>query len=95
LASHSPSPSPRPRARRDLTFGAEAGQLALRDRAGATARRLSLLDALVWTYCDGRHDVRAIARHVSAALPEAGDHSAVQAAVASLLAQLAREGMLA
>jgi len=69
--------------------------LALRDRAGATARRLSLLDALVWTYCDGRHDARAIARHVSAALPEAGDDSAIESTVASLLAQLAREGMVA
>jgi hypothetical protein len=89
------STPPRPRARGDLTFGADAGQLALRDRAGATARRLSLLDALVWTYCDGRHDARAIARHVSAALPEAGDDSAIESAVASLLAQFAREGMVA
>jgi hypothetical protein len=48
--------------------------------------------ALVWTYCDGRHDQDAIAEAVARALPEAGDD--VQARVTALLAQFARQGMV-
>jgi hypothetical protein len=92
---NSPSGARHPRARPDLTFRPEAGQLTLRDRQGATARRLSLIGALVWTYCDGLHDAETIARHVSRDLPEAGDPSAVRASVARLLDQFTQDGMLA
>ncbi len=88
-------PACRPRARPDLTFRPEAGQLALRDRAGAVARRLNLVGALVWTCCDGRHDAEAIARLVVRALPDAGAASAVRADVNRLLDQFSRDGMLA
>jgi len=93
---HNSPPSPRhPRARADLTFRPEAGQFALRDPQGTTARCLTLVGALVWTCCDGRHDAEAIAQRVSLALPEAGDPAAVQASVNRLLAQLSQDGMLA
>jgi hypothetical protein len=48
--------------------------------------------ALVWTYCDGRHDRDAIAEAVARELPEAGDD--VQARVTALLTQFISLGMV-
>jgi hypothetical protein len=48
--------------------------------------------ALVWTYCDGRHDRDAIAKAVAHELPDAGGD--VQARVTALLAQFVRQGMV-
>ena len=81
-----------PRARSDLTFRPVEGQFALTDRAGTQTECLSLVAALVWTYCDGRHDGDAIAKAVARELPDAdGD---VQARVTALLAQFVRQGMI-
>ena len=41
-----------------LTFRPLEGQFALTDRPGTQNERLSHVAALVWTYCDGRHDRR-------------------------------------
>ena len=81
-----------PRARADLTFRSVEGHFALADRAGAQTERLSLVAALVWTYCDGRHAPDAIAEAVARELPEAGDD--VPAHVAALLARFTSQGML-
>jgi hypothetical protein len=81
-----------PRARADLTFRPGEGHFALTDRAGAQTERLSLVAALVWTYCDGRHAPDAIAEAVARELPEAGDD--VPAHVAALLARFDSQGML-
>jgi hypothetical protein len=81
-----------PRARADLTFRPIGGQFALTDRAGAQADQLSLIAALVWTYCDGRHAPDAIAEAVARELPEAGED--MPARVAALLARFTSQGML-
>lgn len=81
-----------PRARPDLTFRPVDGDFALTDRSGAQTERLSLVAALVWTYCDGRHDPATIAEAVARELPDAGED--VQDRVAALLAQFARQGMV-
>ena len=46
--------------------------------------------ALVWTYCDGRHDRDAIADAVARELPEPGDD--VEDRVTALLAQFVSQG---
>jgi hypothetical protein len=81
-----------PRARPDLTFRPSNGQFTLNDRAGAQADRLSLVAAVIWTYCDGRHAPDAIAEAIARELPEAGND--VPARVASVLARFSSQGML-
>ncbi len=84
--------TPYPRARPDLIFRPVEGHFALTDRAGTQADRLTLVAALVWTYCDGRHGPEAIAEAVARELPEAGDD--LQARVAALLVQFAKRGIV-
>ena len=81
-----------PRARTDLTFRPVEGQFALTDRAGAQTDRLTLIAALVWTYCDGRHAADAIAEAVARELPDAGED--VPARVTALLARFASQGIV-
>ena len=89
---NSPRTKHYPRARPDLTFRPVEGHFALTDHAGAQTERLSLAAALVWTYCDGRHDPDAIVEAVARELPEAGDD--VQARVTALLAQFISQGIV-
>ena len=87
----SPRSARYPRARPDLTFRPADGQLTLTD-GGARSERLSLIAALVWTYCDGRHAPEAIAAAVARELPDTvGD---VEDRVTALLAHFARRGIL-
>jgi hypothetical protein len=88
---NSPRTKHYPRARPDLTFRPVEGHFALTDRAGAQTERLSLVAALVWTYCDGRHDRDAIAEAVARELPDA---SVDVQALTALLAQFVRQGMV-
>jgi hypothetical protein len=88
---NSPRTKHYPRARPDLTFRPVEGHFALTDRAGAQTERLSLVAALVWTYCDGRHDRDAIAEAVARELPAA---SVDVQALRALLAQFVRQGMV-
>lgn len=88
----SPRTSSYPRARADLTFRPVDGHFALTDRAGAQADRLTLLAALAWTYCDGRHAPEAIAEAVARELPDAGDD--VRDRVTALLARFASQGIV-
>jgi len=88
----SPRRSRYPRARADLTFRPVEGQFALTDRTGLQTDRLTLLAALVWTYCDGRHAPGANAEAVARELPDAGDDT--PARVAALLARFTSQGML-
>jgi len=89
---NSPRTKHYPRARSDLTFRPVEGHFALTDRTGAQAERLSLVAALAWTYCDGRHDPDTIAEAVARDLPEAGYD--VPAQVTALLAQFVTQGMV-
>jgi hypothetical protein len=88
----SPRATHYPRARADLTFRPVAGHFALTDRAGSQTEMLSLVAALAWTYCDGRHAPEAIAEAVARELPEAGED--VQARVTALLARFASQGIV-
>jgi hypothetical protein len=81
-----------PRARPDLTFRPSNGQFTLNDRAGAQADSLSLVAAVIWTYCDGRHAADAIAEAVARELPDAGED--VPARVTALLARFASRGIV-
>ena len=89
---NSPRTKHYPRTRPDLTFRPAEGHFTLTDRAGAQTECLGLVAALVWTYCDGRHDRDAIADAVARELPEAGDD--VRARVTALLAQFVSQGMV-
>jgi hypothetical protein len=80
------------RARPDLTFRPVEGQFALTDRAGTQAERLTLIAALVWTYCDGYHAPEAIAEAIARELPDAGED--VEARVTALLARFASRGIV-
>ena len=88
----SPRTTAYPRARPDLTFRPSDGQFTLNDRAGAQADRLSLVAAVIWTYCDGRHAPDAIAEAIARDFPEVGND--VPARVASVLARFSSQGML-
>ena len=81
-----------PRARADLTFRPVEGHFALTDRAGVQTEVLSLMAALAWTYCDGRHAPETIAEAVARELPDAGED--VQGRVTALLAGFASRGMV-
>jgi hypothetical protein len=81
-----------PRARPDLTFRPADGHFTLADQSGAQTERLSHIAALVWTYCDGRHDPATIAQAVARELPDAGDD--MEGRVAALLAQFASQGIV-
>jgi hypothetical protein len=87
-----PRTSAYPRARTDLTFRPVEGHFALADRAGALSERLSLVAALVWTYCDGRHAPDAIAAAVARELPDVGED--VHERVSAVLARFASQGMV-
>ena len=89
---NSPRTAHYPRARPDLTFRPVEGHFALTDRAGAQTDRLTLIAALVWTYCDGRHAADAIAEAVARELPDAGED--VPARVTALLARFASQGIV-
>ena len=89
---NSPRTNRYPRARADLAFWPTEGHFTLADRTGAQSERLSLVAALVWTHCDGRHDPATIAEAVARELPEAGED--VRDRVSALLAQFVRQGMV-
>jgi hypothetical protein len=82
-----------PRARADLRFQPAPSGLALADAQGRQSGPLSLLAALVLTYCDGRHEPHRIADAVAGAIA-ASDPAAVRADVERALDRFAHDGML-
>ncbi|MBI4718595.1 MAG: HPr-rel-A system PqqD family peptide chaperone [Planctomycetes bacterium] len=74
-AGEPPEGAPRPR-RRDGVIGHELdGEALLYDPVTADTHRLNATAFFIWNACDGRHDRRAIARHIA-------EHYDVSAAVA-------------
>jgi hypothetical protein len=67
--------------------------LALRDAQGRETGPLSLLAALVLTYCDGQHEPGTIAEAVANAIAS-GDPAAIRAEVQRALDGFASDGML-
>jgi hypothetical protein len=68
VQNSAPSRRRYPRARPDLRFQSVGGILAVA-RADHASRPVDFADALVLTYCDGRHDAGAIAVAVAGSLP--------------------------
>jgi hypothetical protein len=90
-------PTPRrryPRARPDLRFVSVGGRLAL-GQDGRPSRPVEFAQALVLTYCDGRHDARSIAHAVAGTLSaDAAPPHAVQADVERILHAFDQDGLL-
>ena len=83
-----------PRARPDLRFTSVGGGLAL-GADGRPSRPVEFAQALVLTYCDGRHDARSIAHAVAGTLSaEPGRADAVEADVERILTGFDRDGLL-
>jgi hypothetical protein len=83
-----------PRGRRDLTLRPLDGQFSLYDGSGTRAEPLSLIAALIWTYCDGQHHVDAIAAAVVGNLPDGGDPDTARREVAMAVDRFAAQGLL-
>ncbi len=87
--------SDRPRARDDVVFRQLDDEWVIYDPASDRLHVLNLTAALVWTYCTGEHDVRAIAREVGRAFDPPVDGERIGDEVASALGTLRAEGLLA
>ena len=68
------------------------GGLVLFHSQGALILTLNPTAALIWEYCDGTHDVEAIAAQLRDVFPEAAD---AERDVRSLLARLCEAGIIA
>ncbi len=82
-----------PRARPDLRFVSVGGTLAL-GADGGPSRPVAFADALVLTYCDGRHDTRAIADAVAGSLTTDSSTHAVHADVERIVRGFESDGLL-
>lgn len=83
-----------PRARPELRFISVGGRLAL-GADGRPSRPVEFAQALVLTYCDGRHDARSIAHAVAGSLTDApAPPHTVQADVEQILSGFDRDGLL-
>ncbi|HEX2450817.1 MAG TPA: hypothetical protein VHJ69_06740 [Gemmatimonadales bacterium] len=82
-----------PRARADLRFLSTGGRLAL-GAADRPCRPVDFVDALVLTYCDGRHDTGAIAAAVAGSLREGRSPDSAEGEVRRILQELQQEGFL-
>lgn len=83
-----------PRARADLRLKPAGGQLALAGGPGGGSQPLSFIAALVLTYCDGRHDARAIGDLVARSPAVSGDPEAIRADVQQIIRRFAESGVL-
>jgi hypothetical protein len=83
-----------PRARPELRFLSVGGRLVL-GADGRPSRPVEFAQALVLTYCDGRHDARSIANAVAGSLTDApAPPDTVQADVERILSGFDRDGLL-
>ncbi len=81
-----------PHARADLRFQSAPGGLALDDPRGRRSGPVSLIAALVLTYCDGSQDAQAIANAIARAL--GGDAATVRADVERMISDFAEAGLV-
>lgn len=83
-----------PRARPDLRFVSVGGALTL-GGDGRPSHPVEFAQALVLTYCDGRHDTRSIADAVAGTLSTAHHEAdAVHASVERIIHAFDRDGLL-
>ncbi len=83
-----------PQARPDLTLRPSQGAWLLATSTGDSAQILNLTTALIWSYCDGRHEPRAIVAAVEAELPPELRNGSLDLAVSTTLEQWASQGLL-
>ncbi|MGH7519115.1 MAG: hypothetical protein ACREOC_16905 [Gemmatimonadales bacterium] len=93
MQNSAPSRRRYPRARSDLRFQSVGGILAVA-RADQASRPVEFADALVLTYCDGRHDAGAIAVAVAGSLAPGRTTDLLQEDVRRILDRLYQEGYL-
>ncbi|HET8621998.1 MAG TPA: hypothetical protein VFM14_00395 [Gemmatimonadales bacterium] len=90
---NSPARRRYPRARSDLRFHSTGGKLGLTG-SGQAVRPVEFVDALILTYCDGRHDLGAIAAAVAGSLREGRSPDHAEREVRRILRELYQDGYL-
>lgn len=89
-------PEHRPRKRDDVVFRRVSGDWLLFDPRTQRIHVLNLSAALVWSFCDGEHDVDEIVREVTHAFGETGpgDAGEDEGTVEEVLGRFRTEGLL-
>ena len=82
-----------PRARADLRFQSANGRLGVTG-SEQSLRPVDFVNALILTYCDGRHDAPAIAAAVAGSLREARSLDSAEGEVRRILEELYAEGLV-
>lgn len=84
----------KPRARDDLVFRELSSEWVLYDPTTRQLHVLNVTAALVWSFCDGDHDVERMVGAVRETLTGAPPPERVRTDVQDALAVFAREGLL-
>ncbi len=85
----------RPRARDDLVFRPLDDEWMIFDPATDRLHALNLTAALIWTACDGEHDLAQIAADVARSFDPPTPPAAVADDVCGTVARFRQEGLLA
>ena len=85
----------RPRARDDVVFRPLDDEWMIFDPTTDRLHALNLTAALIWTSCDGQHDLAQIAADVADAFGPPAESDAVADDVQHTVARFRREGLLA
>ncbi len=89
-----PRPTSRPERREDVVFRPLAEQWVLYDPSTRRLHVLNLAAALVWSHCDGTHDVGAMVEAVRGAFDPGPPEPDIRRDVLDALETFAREGLL-
>lgn len=82
-----------PTARDDVVLRRIGSEWVLFDPANDRAHVFNLTAAVVWTYCDGRHDPQAMASAIAGATG-AADSDSIRADIEAVIRRFAAEGLL-
>ncbi|HEY2805342.1 MAG TPA: PqqD family protein [Gemmatimonadales bacterium] len=82
-----------PAARRDVLLRRVGSEWVLFDARHDRAHVLNHTAAIVWTWCDGSHDIDAIAAAIAAELKDL-TADAIRADIEQVLRRFAKEGLL-
>jgi hypothetical protein len=83
-----------PTAREDVVFRPLAREWVLYDPISRQLHVLNVTAALVWSHCDGAHDLPALVDAVRANVEDAPEAPIVEAHVLDALGTFAKEGLL-
>lgn len=84
----------RPKARPDVVFRPMEDEWVLFDPVAHRIHVLNLTAALVWSLCDGVHDLEEMAREVAGSFSGAPEPSAVAEEVTATVERFREEGLL-